>query len=323
MTKPPTALDAGVEGFFERHPWMPYVLLTSAMLIYAGIFVTGRALRADIPPMGLMFWRSLTAVLLLTPFVLPLLRSQLTILRHHWRVMFVLGTAQAVTGQGLVYVGLQSTTAINAGVINITQPPLMMVAAWLLLDDRITPRQVAGIVIAALGVAAIIFRGDPERLLELEFVIGDLWVQLAMLSFGLYAALLKKYAPPGLNPFVLFLGMTAAATVLLLPLHAAEIVLWGRGTTFGAATVAGVLYLAIFGAILGLVFVNIAISRIGPGRAGAFFYLIPVFTALLAVLLLGETLQLYHLVGLVMAASGVYVTTRPSSRGSRSTSKNV
>ena len=209
------------------------------------------------------------------------------------------------------------------GVINITQPPLMLVAAWLLLHDRITPRQVAGIVIAAIGVAAIIFRGDPERLLELEFVIGDLWVQLAMLSFGLYAALLKKYAPPGLNPFVLFLGMTAAAAVLLLPLHAAEILLWGRVATFNTATVAGVLYIAIFGAILGLVFVNIGISRIGPGRAGAFFYLIPVFTALLAVPLLGETLRFYHFVGLVLAASGVYVTTRPTGRGTGSTSTNA
>ena len=237
--------------------------------------------------------------------------------------MFVLGAAQAVTGQGLVYVGLQSTTAINASVINVTQPPLMMVAAWLLLHDRITPRQATGIVIAALGVGAIVFRGDPERLLELEFVIGDLWVQLAMVSFGLYAALLKKFAPPELNPFVLFLGMTAAATVLLLPLHAAEMVLFGRFATLGLATVTGVLYLAIFGAILGLVFVNIGISRIGPARAGAFFYLIPVFTAFLAVLLLGETLQLYHLVGLILVASGVYVTTRQGDRSTHSASEKT
>ena len=265
--------------------------------------------------MGLVLSQSVVAALILLPFLLPKLRDQMPIILRHWKLMLALGVTQLVTGQGLLYVSLHTTTAINAGLIVATQPAVILVLAWLLLRDAITLRQAAGLVIALVGVLAIITRGDPTALLDLRLVIGDLWMQLVVISFSLYIVLLKKYAPQELNPFVVFFGMLVAAILILLPIHIGEAMLTGGRVTFDGVTVVTVLYMALFSTILGLVCLNVAIAHIGPGRTGIFYYLIPVITALLAIALLGEAFQPYHLVAIVLVLGGVYISSR--SRASR------
>jgi len=191
-----------------------------------------------------------------------------------------------------------------------------MVLAWLLLREPITLRKGAGLLIALTGVLAIVTRGEPAALLDLRLVIGDLWMQLVAISFSLYVVLIKKYAPEGLNPFVLFLAMIVGAILFLLPVHIGEAIITGTRMTFNWETIVTVLYMATFSTILALVCLNVAIAHIGPGRIAIFYYLIPVITALLAIVLLGEAFHLYHLVAIVLVLGGVYLSSR--SRASRS-----
>ena len=170
-------------------------------------------------------------------------------------------------------------------------------------------RQGLGILIAVIGALAIITRGSLTTLLDLDLVVGDLWIQLATISWASYAILVKR-APPELNPFVLFVAMTAGALVVLTPIYVGEMVVTGRTVPFDLVTLVTVLYIAGPGSILALVFLNTGIKYIGPGRAGAFFYLVPVFTALLAIGLLGETFQAYHLIAIAFVFTGVYIASR-------------
>jgi drug/metabolite transporter (DMT)-like permease len=289
--------------------------MTLAILFMSGNVLVGRAVHEDVPPAGLTFWRALVAVGLLLPFVLVPLRAQFRTLLAHWRLLLALGLVWGICGHLVVLTGLHTTTAINAGLMAATQPALTMVMARLLLGDPIAGRQVLGIGIALLGVVVIMARGDSANLLGLDFVPGDLLVQLGMVSFALYTVLIKR-APTSVNPFVVFWGVAFFTMLTLLPVYAAEIVFGGRRIGFDAVTVSAVLYLAVFASILAVVFLNIAVSRIGPTRAGAFFYLTPVFTLLLASALLDETVEAYHLAGMVLVIAGVYLLSWTGRRNS-------
>ena len=256
----------------------PAVLLLLSMLMVSGYIVFGRAVGADIPPIGLVFWRTVVAATLLVLLVAPRIARQWPLLRRCWRTLLVLGTLQAVTGQLLLFTALKSTTALNTGLLMATQPALTVVAAWLMIGETLRSRQVAGLVIAALGALAVVARGDLGVLAGLSFAPGDIWVELAMVSFAIYNVTAMRL-PRELDPFVAFFGIVATTMCVIVPLYAIELVWLEQQLVFDTPTVAMVLYFAIFASILGVVFLNTALAKMGPARVGVFLYLLPVSTA--------------------------------------------
>ena len=306
MTTPATGEPAKEGDFFERNPWAPYSCVIFAVVFGSSSFIVGRYLRGDIMPMGFVFFRSLVVIAVITALFAPQLRAQLPLLLRHWKLMLGLGFTYAVVGTGVLYYGLQTTTALNAGFIAATQPALMILMAWLTLGDSITWRQGLGVVVAFAGVLAIVCQGDVQALLTLALVVGDFWVQLSILSWSFYAVMVKKYAPAELHPFVLLWGATAAAALLTLPLYGVEMGL-GGAMTFDWITVAFIVFTAsLMGALAAW---NIGLTYIGPGMTGMFTNLSPVATALMAIGLLGEVIEAYHAVGMVLVFSGIYLTT--------------
>ena len=269
MTRAPGTGAASRGAPIITSDWLAYLLITLTILFFAGNTVLGRAVRADIPPMALVFWRNLAAVLVLLPLLYPRIARQRHLLRRHWRLLAVLGTAQALIGNGALYLGLHTTTAMNAGLLHTTQPALTFLFAWLLLGDRMSLRQLGGLMIALIGVCTIVARGSLASLLGLEVTAGDFFVLLAFVAWAFYTALAKRL-PRDLDPFVAFTGLASAAVIGVLPFYVAEAVWLGHRLTLDLAIVGSVLYTAMFASILGLVFINLSVARIGPGRAGCF-----------------------------------------------------
>ena len=284
----------------------PAVLLLLSMLMVSGYIVLGRAVSADIPTIGLVFWRTLVAVTILGLLFAPRIRRQWPLLWRNWRILLMLGALQAVTGHMLLLSALKSTTALNAGVLMATQPALTVVAAWLLIGETIRSRQFVGLTIAALGALAIVARGDIDVLVGLSFAPGDILVELAMVSFALYNVTIPRLSRD-LDPFVTFFGIVAITALVIPPLYAIELLWFDQHMRFDPPTVATVLYFAIFASILGIVFLNTAISKMSPARVGVYLYMLPVFTAFLAILVLGEAPQPYHFFGLAVVTLGVFL----------------
>lgn len=307
-----SSLAGGRESgsFVNRHAWAPYLLIAAAMLFWSGDIIVVRAARFDIPPIGLVFWQCLVAIVVLFPLIYGKIRAQLPILKRHWKTMVLFGVLQAVTGQSLLYIGVHNTPAVNAGLLVATMPIVVIVLAWIILRDRITLLQGGAVVLALVGIVAIMTEGNFTTVLEVQFDKGDLWVECAILSFSLYTVLVKKLMPEGLNPFVLFQAMVTCAVIVLFPFYVAEIVLTPGRVEFNLMTLAVVLYIAVFGWILALVCYNVAVIHIGPGKAGMFSNLSPVFTVILAVALLGETLSPHHYLGMVLVFLSVYLASR-------------
>ena len=318
MTEPTATEGAKPRDYFERNMWAAYFCLTFSMVTSAVNIIVGRYLRDDIVPMGFVFWRSLLAFAILVPFVLPHLREQLPILLRHWKLMIALGTTSAIGGTGFVYYGLKTTTALNAGLVTATQPIMTMVLAWLVLGDYITKRQGVGVVVALMGATVIVTRGDLNVLLGLQLVIGDIWVQGGILGWALFTVLIKKYAPRELNQFVLFFGDDGGGHRRRAPpLRPGDRI---RRCDAGRPDDDPHHHLRRdrrHGDIGDHLHHRHRLYR--SGISGMYANLVPVFTAVLAIGVLGEVLELYHAVGIVLVFVGIYLTTVMRSRRSRET----
>ncbi len=291
-----------------RQPWWPYLLLTLSVFFLATDAILGRlAGNVDVPPLGLGFWRVMGPALLLTPFYGRELFVKRAIVLRHWKIISILGLSMSVFGGSAVYLGLSLTTAMNAGVVLTSQAATMVFMGWLFYRDRINARQAVGLVIAAAGVLAVVARGDIGVLLGLELQIGDLLVFIAVLGFSAYIVLLRS-TPPDLSPFALLCAVTWFGAAFAAPLYLWEIYAVAP-FPYTPASVAMILWIALFVSIVAVGFMTIGTLAVGSYISSMFNYVRTLFIAGLAILLLGESIALYHVGGTILIFAGIYLMT--------------
>ncbi|MEZ5755802.1 MAG: DMT family transporter [Paracoccaceae bacterium] len=297
----------------SRNFMIAAALAALASLCWAGNWVLGRAIRADVPPFGLTFWRWALAGVILLPFVWPRLRADWAVVRGNLALVAAMALLSAAMFQSMTYIGLHSTEAINALLVSATMPVFIVIIAWVVLRERLTARQAAGIGVSFCGVAYVIARGEPARLLSLHFNVGDAWILAALVVWGLYSVLLK-FKPAGLSAVGLTFFISVMGAGFILPLHLWEVAR-GMHVPLTAAGIGSVLYTGIFASVVALLSYNAAVARIGPSRAVFFLHLMPVFGAGLAVIFLGERLEAFHLIGFPIALGGVlFATSSPPAK---------
>jgi drug/metabolite transporter (DMT)-like permease len=290
-----------------------FALLALANLFWAGNWVTGRALRDAFDPVSLNFWRWLIALLVLAPFALPGLAAKGPVIRRHAGILALLALLGVALFQSLVYLGLKSTTAINAVLINCSAPLFVLLCSWAIEGKRATLRQLAGILVSVAGILVILARGEPARLLELEFHSGDAWILLAMPVWGLYSVLLNR-RPPELGGVHFLFVLSAAGVLMLAPVFALE-TLRAPPRMPTAAEALGVLYVALAASVGAFLCWNRGVTTVGANAAGFTIYLLPTFGTLLAIVFLGESFGAFHAAGIVTIVAGIILATRAPGRG--------
>ena len=289
---------------------LAYALLLLAPLMMASNAVIGRAATEIMPPIGLAFWRWVLALALMLPLAGAGLWQYRQTLRRQWAMILLLGALGMGVCGAFVYIGLQTTTATNTGLIYAASPAMILLIGALFRGEKIRPRQIGGIVLAFAGVSAILARGDVAAFLALRFAIGDLWVLGATAAWAVYSVLLKRRAL-AMPTFVLFAAVTAAGVLCLLPFYIAETlavqpVVW---TPEALLSIAGV---AVFASVLAFSSYQKGVALIGPARAGPFMYLMPAYAAVLAMLFLGERLAPFHIAGFALILTGVMLASAPA-----------
>ena len=197
-----------------------------SMFLWAASMILVRGLREDIPPIGLSFWRMFVGLLIVLPFATKALGAQTHLILRHWKILALLAVLFQVTGNALLFVSLQFTYAINAGLMNSFEPVMIIVVAWLLFRDPITRRQAFGVAVSLFGVLVLISQGEASALAALEFNKGDLFVLGVYLSWSFYAVLLRR-APRELRPEVTLCVLLALGCVFLIPFYLIEHFLFG------------------------------------------------------------------------------------------------
>ena len=276
-------------------------------MFWAGNGVLGRAVRGDIPPVGLAFWRWTLASLVLAPFAWRYLLKDIAELKRRLPVLLLLAFLGVGAFNTLLYTGLQYTIAINSFLLQSLLPAVVVLLSRLFFANRVTAAQLTGIFIAFLGASVIIFQGSLTTLQGFRFNPGDLIIFAGVVLYATYTALLRKR--PQVHPLSFLLATFILGVPMIFPFYIWELAA-GRGMTLGATTVLSLLYVAVFPSILSYLFYNRGVELLGANRAGLSAYLMPVFGSVLAVLLLGESFRWFHALGIGFIAAGVTIANR-------------
>lgn len=286
---------------------MSYLLLILTTLFWSGNFVLSRGMHTDIPPMTLSFWRWLLALVILLIFCWRTVYPQRHVLIKERTFIIVQGLLGVTGFNSLIYLAVQTTTAVNAVLINSCTPILIALCSLVIYRELLRTRQWLGILTSLTGVALIMTGGDLRSLLGLEFNRGDLLVLLAGLVWALYSINLRNY-PKELHPFTFLTGIVIVGIIGIIPLFITELVL-GHTMTVTGPTLGAIVYVAIFPSVLAFIFWNRAVRDIGASRAGTFIHLMPVFSSILAVIFLHETIEVFHIQGITLVFTGIFLAT--------------
>ena len=279
-----------------------YALLVVTTWCWGLNAIIARLAVGEISPMQLVTFRWLGVVLLMIIFCRARVIRDWPILRQHLPFLFVMGCCGFTVFNGLFYVAGHHTTAINIGILQGAIPIFVLLGSLLLLRQRIGHIQWLGVGVGLIGVVAVASNGKLTELLELTINRGDLFMLIACFCYAAYSVGLTHR--PKVDAMSFFTMLALVAWIASWPLIGYEVIVdgWQTPTFQGWVLVALV---TLFPSFIAQVFFIQGVALIGAGRAGVFVNLVPVFASLMAVLVLGESFELYHALALVLVLGGI------------------
>ena len=286
-----------------------YIFLILATLFWSGNFIVGRAASTfDIPPFTLNFYRWTFAWLLLAPFTLKEIYNTRFHILNNLKYILVLGITSITLFNSIVYYSLQFTQVIS-GVLMISTIPVMIIFfSSLLKIEKTNFYQVMGVIFSMLGVIVIVTQLNEEKIKELNFNKGDLSIIVAMLSWALYSALLKKKKLK-LSQLSLLQVIISSGLIFLFPVYIIEMN-QGRIVTLEMPFILTLIYVVLFPGLASFICWIKGIGLIGANRSGIFLHLMPIFSTIMAILIFSEKFMIFHLVGAGLIISGIILSSR-------------
>jgi drug/metabolite transporter (DMT)-like permease len=289
----------------------PYILLTLAALFWAGNVVLGRGVSGAIPPVTLNVLRWAIAFALLLPIASTQLAGKGQVVRKHFPKLVLLAVPSIAIYNTFIYIGTRTTTATNAGLIVGTMPITILVLGFLAREERLTTRSIAGVAISLAGVVFVIARDTSALVHALSLSSGELFIIGAVVSWAVYSILLRRFSIP-LGGSALLVLLSAIGLALCIPFCAWEL-LHGERILWSPGTAAAIIYVGIFPSVIATLFWNAAVAQVGVGTSGVFTNLIPIFSLILAVILLKESINAFQLVGMGLIFTAIWLVSGPAS----------
>ena len=278
-------------------------------LFWSGNFIIGKfSALFQVPPFTLNFYRWFLVWLILFPFTFSEIKNNLLFIKSNFTILFVLGITSISSFNSIVYYSLNFTQVINAVLMLSAIPVLTILISNFLKIDQIKILQVLGLCLSLIGVVIIISKGNFEIIKNLYFNKGDLWMLIAALSWSIYSAFLKKIQLP-FSQFSLIQVISTIGLIFLLPQFFYE-KSQGSELVFNLPTLFILSYVVFFAAIGAYYCWQKAVSIIGPSKSTMFVQLIPLSSAILAIIIFKETFQLFHLFGALFILSGIYLSNK-------------
>ena len=289
--------------------YLAYLLLVLASLCWSGNFIVGKfATLFEIPPLTLNTFRWISVWLILIPFTFKEIYKNLAYIKKNLLAIAFMGVITISTFNSVVYFALNYTQVINAVLVLAIIPAVTIVLSALMKVEKSNIFQIFGLILSIIGVGSIISNGDVQRIVSLSFNNGDLWMLVCVLSWALYSTLLKKNKFK-LSQFSLIQIMVSVGVIFLIPQYFYEQSI-GLELNFNKAFFLILFYVVVFPAIVAYYCWQKGIEIIGPNRATMFIQLMPLFSAIMAIIIFKEKFELYHFVGATFIVSGIYLSNK-------------
>ncbi|HHZ10661.1 MAG TPA: DMT family transporter [Rhizobiales bacterium] len=280
-------------------------------LFFSTNLIFGRFVVDEVAPFSLAFLRWASVAVALSPFLLRERDAARRVLRTDAALVALLGVLGMWICGAIVYLALDLTTATNGTLIYTTSPVIILLIEAMFRGRRIGRREVIGSVVAFVGVAVIVLRGDLDALLTLDVNAGDLLFAGTAVAWAVYSILYRSPRLAPLSNLALFAAVAGAGALTLLPFAAAEFLL-GQAMPRTASAWGGIAGIVVFSSLLAFSGFQYGVRRLGPSAAGVFMYLLPLYGVLLAVTFLGERFHAFHMAGIALVVGGIALATAPA-----------
>lgn len=286
-----------------------YIFLILCTLFWAGNFIVGKvATLFDIPPFTLNFYRWLIAFIILFPFTYKKIFNGMNEIKNRIIPLSIMGFTSITIFNSVVYYSLNFTQVLNGVLMISTIPVLIIFFSSLFTNEKIKISQIFGVITSLIGVIIIVTKLDFIKLLSLNLNKGDLWILVAMISWATYSIMVKE-KKINLEPLVLLQTLIFIGLIFLIPFYLFEIYN-EQYLIINIPVILTIGYVVLFAGIGAYIFWIGAIQLVGPSRAGIFLHLMPVFSSMMAIFLLGERLAIFHIYGAFFILSGIIVSSK-------------
>ena len=290
-----------------REQYRPALFLILAVLFWAGNYMAGKYVVTELTPLQLTFVRWFIAIFLLFPIAQWLERPNWKQVLGEWRKLFALAILGIIGYNFVLYEALRFTTPLNAALINSINPASIFLFSSLVLHEWISRANIFGLIISLTGVLVVLTNGQLQQILQIDYNAGDLLMLIAILSWTFYTLVGRKMQ--GIPPIAATTVSALFGLLLMLPFVLAT----GFPVFVSTGALAGVVYIALFPSVGSFLLWNMAVLRIQASQAGIYLHLLPVFTAIISILL-GNAITFVQIVGGLLVFVGVYLTTMRKNR---------
>ena len=288
---------------------LAYFILILTTIFWSGNFIVGKAASTyDIPPFSLNFYRWFFAGLILFPFTIKELIAKKEYILENIGFFTILGITSITIFNSIVYYSLYYTQVIS-GILMISTIPVWIIFISSILNiEKTNIFQIIGVIFSLTGVIFIITKADLEIIKNLDFNKGDLSMVVAMFSWAVYSALLKrkKYE---ISQVTLLQVVIITGLIFLTPIYFIEMYM-GNVIVLGIPFVLTLTYVVFFPGLASFFFWIKGISIIGANRAGVFLHLMPIFGAIMAMLIFNERFMFYHIFGAIFIIAGITLSNK-------------
>jgi len=295
-------MSAQSAGWGRRFYDQPYLMLTLASLFWGGNAVASRIAIGQVSPMALTSLRWTLTLSVLAVIAREPLRADWPALRPRLAYLIGLGVIGLTAFNAIMYIAAYTTSGVNLTIIQGAIPVFVLIGAYIAYRTPIRPAQAVGVIVTIAGIGIVASKGEWATVLGLKFAFGDLLMLVACTCYAIYTVALQRR--PETSGFGLFAALAVIAWLTALPLYGVEI---ATGNSYWPTPTgwAVIVYVAFFPSLLSQLFYMRGIELIGPGRAGIFVNLVPVFGSALSVLVLGEPFGWYQATALLLVLGGI------------------
>ncbi len=288
---------------------LAYIYLLLTVTFWAGNFIVGKfASYYNVPPFSLNFYRWFFAWLILAPFTLPEILKHKDYIKENFKLFLILGVTSITVFNSIVYYSLNFTQVISGVLMISTIPVMIMLFSSILKIEKTNVFQILGVLFSFTGVILIITKANFEILKNLDFNKGDITMVVAMFSWALYSALLKKQSHK-LSQLSFLEVIITFGLIFLIPIYFIEYQI-GYRITLEKPFIMILSYVVLFPGLASFILWIKGISLIGANRSGVFLHLMPILSAIMAMIIFKEKFMLYHILGAVFIVTGIVLSNK-------------